>query len=297
MKICNSCNSNPAQPGRNKCRPCRYEKNEKSFKPVRTKVKTGELKILMIDIETSPLISYHWDLWNQNIGINQILVPKSTLCVAAKWYGKDEVIFKSRWKDGQERMIQSIWELLNQADMVIHFYGSRFDVPHLNTEFLLHGMTAPRPYKQVDLKMAVSKNFKFDSNKLQFVSQALQLEGKVEHEGFPLWGKVVNFLGDYSEEVQNDARERMRVYNERDVTLLEEVYEVLLPWIPSHPHRHLYNADGYGCPTCGHDKLVEAGLARTRLSVFQQYECTGCHSFFRGSKRLYGVNLQESILF
>ena len=38
----------------------------------------------------------------------------------------------------------------------------------------------------------------------------------------------------------------MEKYNRQDVTLLEELYAVLQPWIPNHPHRGLY--DGHsGC--------------------------------------------------
>src|SRR6185503_1772817 len=103
--------------------------------------------------------------------------------------------------------------------------------------------------KQIDLKLAVAKRFKFTSNKLQFVSEVLGLEGKEEHEGFPLWSKVM--AGD------TDAQRRMESYNKRDVELLTEVYEVLLPWIPGHPHRSLYSGLG-GCPDCGcEDELQE----------------------------------------
>lgn len=293
MKRCNRCYTNEAQLGRNVCRSCRHREFVGRRQTAHKTVDDG-LKILMIDIETSPNIVFAWDIWNQNIGINQIIKPVEMLCFAAKWYGQDEPTrFYSNWEHGQESMVNFAYLLLNDADMVVHFYGSRFDVPHLNREFLLHGMTPPRPYKQVDLKFTVGRQFKFTSNKLQFVSEVLGLEGKVEHEGFPLWDKVLNILDEYPPAIEQDAKERMQVYNERDVTLLEEVYEVLLPWIPNHPHRHLYG--GNGCPTCGAEEFVDAGYAFTKLSKFRQYQCQSCKSYFRDSKRINGVKIQESV--
>lgn len=297
MKLCNACGLNPAQEGRNKCRPCRYNKNEKKAALPRIKNQVVGQRILLIDIETSPNVSEHWDLFNQNIGINQVLIPKAVLCVAAKWYGDDqsEVIFVSRWDDGQRAMIEKIWQLLNEADIVIHYYGQRFDVPHLNTEFLLHGLMPPRPFKQIDLKLAVSKRFNFTSNKLQFISQAIGLSGKVDHEGHGLWAKTINLFGQFPEAVQLDARARMQEYNEQDTVLLEEVYEVLLPWIPNHPHGHLYL--GAGCPKCGQEdeEMVRDGFAYTSLSKFYQYRCPVCGDHFRGGKRIDGVDLRESM--
>jgi len=48
------------------------------------------MKILMLDIETTPMQVYTWGLWDQNIGINQIIKPTEMLCFGAKWQGKKE---------------------------------------------------------------------------------------------------------------------------------------------------------------------------------------------------------------
>jgi len=253
--------------------------------------------MLMLDIETRPNKVYTWSIWNVNVGINQIIEPGGLLCFAAKWYGQDDIEFRSEWEDGEVKMVMAAWKLLDEADVVVHFYGSRFDIPHLNTEFLKQGFPPPSPFKQVDLKMAVGKQFKFTSNKLQFVSRVLGLEGKEEHEGFPLWEKVLNEKEQYSKEVQTDARGRMQSYNERDVFLLDEVYEALLPWIPNAPNRRLYEG-GNGCPTCGADEslMIEEGFYYTKLSKFLKFRCRSCDSWFRGTKRMVGVNLQEAVL-
>lgn len=291
-----------AAPGRSRCYSDYGKKRRVEEKKIKPKSPDGKMKVLMLDIETTPDKSYHWGRWNQNIGINQTIETGAMVCFAAKWYGQDEIEFYADWQSGEEAMVAEAWRLLDEADVVVHFYGSKFDIPHMNTSFLRHGFPPPSPFKQIDLKMAVGGRFKFSSNKLEFVSRVLGLEGKVEHEGFPLWDKVMNETRrngtkPFSEEVEADAKARMKVYNERDVFLLDEVYEALLPWIPNHPHRHLYE-DGRGCPTCGAsiEFMQREGYAYTKLSKFKQFRCIVCDSWFRSNRREQGVSLQESVL-
>ena len=47
-------------------------------------------KILSLDIETAPAKVYCWGLWDQNIGINQIVEDGYVLCWCAKWIDKKE---------------------------------------------------------------------------------------------------------------------------------------------------------------------------------------------------------------
>lgn len=284
-KICKECKIKAKAPGRSLCYAC-YGRQRRGT-PKKNFIHPTEMKVLFIDIETQPNMAWVWDIWNQNIGINQLVDSVEMMCFAAKWQGSDDVIFHSNQQADRNKMVEAAWKLLDEADIVIHFYGSRFDIPHLNREFLENGFPPPSPFKQIDLKMVCSKRFKFPSNKLQYISTTLGLTGKVEHEGFPLWEKCMR--GD------REAWGRMEEYNRQDVVLLEEVYEILLPWIPGHPSRYLYDGVG-GCPTCGHSTLVAAGIAYTRLSRFNQFKCESCNSFFRSSRRLDGVNIQESVI-
>ena len=64
------------------------------------------MKILYLDIETAPNLVFTWGLFNQNIGLNQIVKPGYTLCFAAQWEGKKEIVFSSVHGDGNELMMQ-----------------------------------------------------------------------------------------------------------------------------------------------------------------------------------------------
>ncbi|SRR6266498_794693 len=292
IKLCkeDGCNS-PKASGRSRCFSCYGKRRRKT--EIERQFPEG-YKLLFVDIETRPTEAYTWSLFKANIGVNQIIRPGGMMCFAATWSGSEHPMeFYSDWKDGHEGMVIRAWELLDQADAVCHYYGSAFDVKHLNAEFLLQGFPPPSPFKQIDLKLAVSKQFRFPSNKLQFVAEVLGLQGKEEHEGFNLWAKCL----DETHPDHLNALARMESYNKRDVELLEECYEILLPWLPFVPNRHLYEM-GRGCPACGANAefVVDAGYYYTSLSKFTQFRCTVCDSYCRSSKRESGVKVQGSVL-
>src|SRR2546422_11197735 len=137
IKICKEDGCyNIAAPGRSKCYSHYGKARRQEAKKIVPKAPDGKIKVLMLDIETKPNKAYTWGIWNVNVGINQIIEPGEMICFAAKWYGQDQIEFYSQWDGGQYAMVDQAWRLLDEADVVVHFYGSKFDIPHLNTEFL-----------------------------------------------------------------------------------------------------------------------------------------------------------------
>lgn len=230
------------------------------------------MKTLMLDIETSPNKVFTWGLFNQNIAINQIDEAGYTLCWAAKWLNEPHMKFASLHKDGKEKMLMEIYRLINEADVVIHFNGIKFDMPTLNKEFLLLGWSPPSPCLQVDLYRVVRKQFRFPSNKLDYVCQALGLGGKTQHKGMELWRECMAGL--------DSAWRKMEKYNRRDVVLLEKLYQRLLPWIPNHPNHGLFvDQDDRVCPNCGGSNLHKRGRYYTATMSYQRYRCVDCGSW------------------
>jgi len=128
------------------------------------------LKILLLDIETAPNVAHVWGMWQQNVGLPQLIDSGYVLCWAAKWLGDSDVMFGSVVKDGPKRMLKRIHKLLGESDAVIHYNGTKFDIPTLNKEFLLHGIEPPAPYQQIDLLRTARSKFRFASNKLDYVA-------------------------------------------------------------------------------------------------------------------------------
>lgn len=235
-------------------------------------------KILLIDIETAPNKAYTWGLWNQNIGINQIVEPGYTLCWVAKWLGQKRTIFSSVHHDGVTVMVEKVWYLLDEADAVVHYNGKKFDMPTLNREFVMSGWTPPSPYWQIDLLSVCRKEFNFASNKLDYVCQQLGLEGKIQHKGMDLWKECM--------EGKRSAWKTMKEYNIRDVLLLEDLYHKLLPWIGSHPNCALWeNSAAHTCPNCGSLDIVQRGFRRTAVSIYRRYRCHNCGKWSRGRRQ------------
>jgi len=237
------------------------------------------MQILHIDIETAPNKAYVWGLWKQNVAINQIVEPGYTLCYAAKWHGKRGVFFDSVNDSSPRKMAQSVHKLLDQADVVCHYNGSKFDIPMLNAEFLLQGLPPPSPFKQLDLLKETRKNFRFPSNKLDYVSQQLEIGGKVKHMGMDMWRDCMDGCP--------KAWKVMKRYNIQDVKLLEDFYNHLIPWIKTHPNWGLYlDTDRPTCRRCGSTKLIKKGIERTNTLTYQRYKCKGCGTHVRGRKSL-----------
>ena len=241
------------------------------------------MKVLTLDIETSPNLAHVWGLWNQNVSLVQLRDATEMLCFAAKWHDTNQIHFYSSFRDGRHEMVLAAYEMLDQADVVVHYNGTKFDIPHLNREFVELGLTPPAPYAQVDLLKVVKKNFRFPSNKLDYVASVMLGQQKAKHEGHKLW--VDCMAGDES------AWNLMETYNRQDVRITELLYDKLVPWMTNHPHLGLYNPSMIdACPQCGGDNLIKRGLMYTKLSAFQRYRCADCGRWMRGAKRVHGVD-------
>jgi hypothetical protein len=168
-----------------------------------------------------------------------------------------------------------VHKLLDEADAIVHYNGSRFDIPILHKEFLLSGMPPPAPSKQIDLLQVARRQFRFVSNKLDYVSQALGLGSKTEHEGHALWVKCMND--------DRKAWKIMEEYNKNDVVLLEKVYDKFKAWIKNHPNHNAYSANAC-CPNCGSSKLQKRGTAITTTRHYQRFQCQQCGTWSRAAK-------------
>ncbi len=236
-----------------------------------------KMKMLYLDIETTPHEGTFWNLFPKYIPINQIKVPTEVLCWAAKWEGDREVIFY-KWTD--KDMVQTMWDLLNEADAVVHYNGKSFDMKHLNREFALAGLPPPSPYHQIDLLTTVRQNFKLASNKLDWVSRYFGLGKKVKHVGIELWyGCMEGNIDDWKV---------MERYNRMDVKLLPRLYKFLLPWIKGHPNVALYDDEQPKRPTCGQCGSTtgqKRGTYKTKTAVYARWVCNNCHTWHRERKQ------------
>lgn len=227
------------------------------------------MKILTLDIETFPHQAFVWGLWDENIPLARLRQAGGLLCWAAKWYGEKEIFWG--------KSLKPIHKLMDEADAIVHYNGNRFDIPILNKEFILGGMAPPSPSKHIDLLRVARSQFKFASNKLEFVAKELGL-GEKKNTTFETW--VGCMEGDPK------AWAIMERYNKHDVKLTEKVYDEFKPWIKNHPNHTLYGSGGGVCPTCGDNQHQRRGYAYTKAGKYQRYQCATCGSWFRSGQNI-----------
>jgi DNA polymerase elongation subunit (family B) len=249
-----------------------------------------KLKILVLDIETAPLRAYVWDVWNQNINQSQVLNEWFCLTWSAKWLFEKRVYSarltgKEAIKQDDKRIMKGVWNLLNEADVVIAHNGDKFDLPRLNTRFIVHGFHPPMPYQSIDTLKTIRKQFAFSHNKLDFVNQILSLPRKQKNDGQEMWNRC--YAGD------DKSLKEMEKYNIQDVRILEDTYLRLRPWIKPHPNVGLFILDEkqFRCPSCGSNELTEEGkMYYTTVNAYEQFRCK-CGAV--GRKRVAAINIKQ----
>jgi len=240
---------------------------------------TENLKVLLIDIETSPNLGYCWGKYEQDI----ITFERewNIISVSYKWLGEKETkvfalpdfeLYKTD-KTSDKEIVRKIWDILDQAHIVVGQNLDKFDIRKINSRFIVNGLTPPSPYKTVDTLKIAKKYFGFNSNKLNDLGTYLGVGNKVNTGGFQLWldcaaGKA-------------DAWKKMKAYNKQDVVLLEKVYLKMRPWLATHPNIGVLKP-GFNCHTCGSDKVQRRGYSFSKATKYQRFHCSSCGSWSQG---------------
>lgn len=251
-------------------------------------------RVLSFDIETAPMLSYHWGLWNQNIYIDNVHKDWCILTWAAKWIFEDKVYSERISPDevierDDKRIVKSLWNLLDQADIVIAHNAKKFDVRVANARFLKHGLKPPSHYQVVDTLKVARKQFRLMSNKLDDICTYMGIEGKMETPK-GLWKKAV--------EGDQEAIYIMDEYCVQDVKILEDVYFELRAWIKPHPNLNLLeDPDGANkCPTCTSPNLSYDGDYVTYANRFHNFRCGDCGALSRSRVNSTGKETRDVLL-
>lgn len=254
-------------------------------------------RILIFDIETAPMMSYHFGMWKQNIGLEQKINNSFVLCWAAKWLNDDKIMTSSTWQhhDGETReddfeCIQELALLLDEADIVVAHNGNRFDIPVLKTRMIKHGMRPLTPYKSVDTCLIAKKEFRFSSNSLDSIAEFLGCQRKISHSGFKLWREVM--------ESKPEAQDEMLEYNIGDIVTLEEVYLRLRAWDSKAPNAALWYPNAVPrCGCCGSTEMIPLRKnATTNVSMFPALQCGDCGKVMRTGENLKDAAQRKNIL-
>ena len=240
----------------------------------------NEPRIIVWDIESTPLVSLTWGLWDQNVV--HLQEDFSLLCFSWKvlgdkkthWVGRPD-FEKEYAKDPKNdfKVVESLHAVLSSADVTIAHNGDGFDLKKSAARMILNGFDPPTPSQSIDTLKIARQRFGFSSNKLDDLAQALKVGAKVKHPGIALWIGCMN--GDPA------SWALMKKYNVQDTKILELVYLKLRPWIIGHPNLALLSDELAACPNCGSDSLTKQGFKSTKTMRYQQYRCGDCGAWSR----------------
>lgn len=241
-------------------------------------------KILLLDIETSPVNAYVWQSQigrKTRIDIDQIVEDMRIISYAAKFLDEKKIHYsdvRGQINDrGEEKLLKKIHDLCNEADVVIAHNGQAFDVPTILARFSVFDLKPTAPFTQIDTYLVSRKQFRFTSNKLEFLGKATKCPVKKgKHPKFPgmdLWKECLKD--------NVSAWREMRAYNIDDVLVLEWVYKKLRPFMKNHPNV-AWLAGRPGCPNCGENKLQRRGFMTTRTMRYHRYQCSNCGAWTKG---------------
>ena len=268
----------------------KYSQNELLTLSIYNDMVNPMAKVLLLDIETLPNISYTWGKYDQNV----IKFAKES-CIAtfaAKWIDKPQMFSAALpsykgYRAGSyndKALCKDLWKLFDAADIVIAHNGKQFDTKVCQSRFILHGFPPPSPFKQIDTKDAVKSVARFNSNSLNDLGSTLGFGNKI-HTDFSLWQGCI--MGDKA------SWKKMVEYNKQDVLLLEKLYIRLQPWIANHPSLAAYCGTDC-CPKCGCVKLWRRGYSFTSTGKYQRLQCADCGGWVQGVKRVGKVSVKNA---
>lgn len=234
-------------------------------------------KIIIWDVETTPIQVYTWRLANSGYhSPDNIVSDWSLICGAWKELGDEKVQAIAIKTVGDDyEVVKTIRDVLATADIIVHHNGDSFDIKMLNARIIFHGLQPLPPIHMVDTKKQARKIAAFSSNKLDYLAKHLLGRGKVQVD-YQLWLDVMKG--------SKKALKAMVDYNKVDVEVLEGVYNALKPYMKSHPHVGVYegNDKNCSCGKCGNTTFKKNGLRYTAAGlVKQELQCKKCRAYMR----------------
>ena len=99
--------------------------------------------------------AYVWKRWKENISLDQTISDWFCLAWSAKWLYKDEILGsvltpEEIEKEDDSRIMGELWNLMNEADVVVTHNGNKFDIPRINSRFLINDFPPYTPVFSVD---------------------------------------------------------------------------------------------------------------------------------------------------
>lgn len=228
-------------------------------------------KILIFDIETTPILGRAYGVYNTDI--LHIVKDWSVYSWAAKWHGQKQVIFRGINTKTEKEILQELYDLVLQADILIAHNGDRFDIKKIKTRFAYYGFPPLPSLTTVDTLKILRKEFGLSKNSLDYACRYFRLERKAPSSQLDWIDKMES--GD--KKVWN----KIKRYNVQDVKILELLHDKIAPYATTYPNLNIYQPED-GCNKCQSNNISKRGFGVTKTGKYQRYQCQDCGSWLRG---------------
>lgn len=239
--------------------------------------------ILVFDIETMVKKAFLFRSGKQYVNAESFIDYDTMICWSAKVLGGSEMfkdcLTPQEAKDkNHSRITKSLWNLMKNYDVTVSHNGINFDIPMIKTFFLKENLGLPNRFRNIDTCAIARSQFRFQSNKLDYICKELGLNDGKTKTDFDLWKKC--YEGDV------DSLNDMQMYNLNDILILEDLLNVFKPYIPSFPNVAVYgDVEESQCPYCGGTKFKDNGFWFTPNGKFHSFRCE-CKAIFRSKENL-----------
>lgn len=257
---------------------------------------TVNARVVTLDIERIPGRVRTWhrgftiegDVWDLNalkditrrrIHADDMIEWPRTICAAWKWYDSSDVEFAAEWEvGGYDGFMRQVWEVFNDADLIIGHNADRFDARHLMGGWAEMGLPAPSPYKVIDTLKIARGTFAYESNTLDALNKRLGIDAKTDKYDVKVARAAVN--GD------KNAQEALSAYNRGDIIASEALFDRLRPFAKGIPHLGMWTDDELACPSCGSTMTATGKTVHANVQKYEHLRCDNCGAHARGTARL-----------
>ena len=219
------------------------------------------------------------DLTRRRIHADDMIEWPRTICAAWKWYDAPDVEFAAEWEvGGYDGFMRRVWDVFNDADLIIGHHADRFDARHLMGGWAEMGLPAPSPYKVIDTLKIARGTFAYESNTLDALNKRLGIDAKTDKYDVKIARAAVN--GD------KEAQEALSAYNRGDIIASEALFDRLRPFAKGIPHLGMWTDDELACPSCGHTMTATGKTVHANVQRYEHLHCPNCGAHARGTTRL-----------
>lgn len=236
-------------------------------------------KILIADLETAGPNSLRSDLASiVNFGYKFLGVKNAkvlTIDEFPNWFSTSKGL-------NDKGLLKAALKIMENADICVMHYGSRFDAKVLRGRCAIHHLAPPAPCKVIDTWEIARRAFNFSSNRLGDLCDTLGVQHRKYHKEKP-----DEWPGWWIRALAGDRRaiHDMAKYCAQDVDALADLYEILRPYTTTHPR---LIEDRSKCGLCG-SSVQYRGFAFVGEHRYRRWQCTGCGHWGRDRKRIADI--------